>query len=93
MREVCTGKLNNNLRIFKDNFGKILYLINYWKVVLLLNKINIFLKKHFPGMYMSNFLISVFLRMLKYFKGIIFLTINYLTIFDKIIFSRIYLLL
>ncbi|OCK90957.1 uncharacterized protein K441DRAFT_577099, partial [Cenococcum geophilum 1.58] len=54
------------------------------EAILLLNKADIFIRKRLLD-YISNSLITIFLRMLKYYKEIIFLTTNYINEFNNII--------
>ncbi|OCK99850.1 uncharacterized protein K441DRAFT_536391, partial [Cenococcum geophilum 1.58] len=52
--------------------------------ILLLNKADVFIKQRLLN-YMGNNLIINFLRKLKYYKGIIILTTNYIKDFNNII--------
>ncbi|KAF2176532.1 hypothetical protein K469DRAFT_606871, partial [Zopfia rhizophila CBS 207.26] len=40
-----------------------------------------------------NTLVSIFLRKLEYYKGILFLTTNYIQSFNKVIINRIYFII
>jgi len=59
-------------------------------MVLLLNKINIFLKQQLFEIIINNSLIFIFLRKLKYFWNIIFFTTNCIKTFDKAIINQVY---
>ncbi|OCK89463.1 uncharacterized protein K441DRAFT_583781, partial [Cenococcum geophilum 1.58] len=52
-------------------------------IILLLNKANIFIKQQLLD-YMGNNLTLIFLRKLKFYKGIIILTTNYIKDFNDI---------
>ena len=58
--------------------------------MLLLDKADIFMRQQSLD-HAGNNLIIIFLRKLKYYKGIIFLTTNYIRDFDKVMLSRIYI--
>ena len=92
-REACAGELSNDPSVLKNSLGQILHLASHWKAVLLLDEADVFLEQRSLGMHIANSLISVFLRMLEYFEGIMFLTTNRLTVFDEAILSRIHLAL
>jgi hypothetical protein len=57
----------------------------------LLDKADVFLKKHTLGDIYRNGVVSVFLRIIEYYQGIILLIINRVTEFDLVALSRIYL--
>ena len=77
--------------MLEDGLGKILHLASHWKAVLLLDEADVFLEKLSPGMHTSNSLISVFLRTLEHFEGVMFLTTNPLASFDEAILSQVHL--
>ncbi|XTI84869.1 hypothetical protein V2W45_1229987, partial [Cenococcum geophilum] len=52
--------------------------------ILLLDKANVFIKQQLLD-YIGNNLTSIFLRKLKYYKGIIILTTNYIKDFNNAI--------
>ena len=63
-----------------------------WKAVLLLDEADVYLSQRLTDR-LHNSLVSIFLRMLEYYEGIMFLTTNRLTEFDEAILSRVHLTL
>ncbi|KAJ2892621.1 hypothetical protein MKZ38_009544 [Zalerion maritima] len=63
-----------------------------WKAILLLNEADVFLAQRSNDPYF-NALVSVFLRELEQYDGILFLATNRVQLFDKAIISRIHLAL
>ncbi|KAF2181020.1 hypothetical protein K469DRAFT_590292, partial [Zopfia rhizophila CBS 207.26] len=61
--------------------------------ILLLNKVDIFIKQYITKNTLYNTLVTIFLRKLKYFKRILFLTTNHIQTFNKVIISKIYLII
>lgn len=74
----------------EKSLDKILHLASHWNAVLLLDEADVFLEQRSSGLHFNNSLVSVFLRMLEYSKGIMFLTTNRLTAFDEAVLSRIH---
>jgi hypothetical protein len=67
-------------------------LANCWNALLLLDKADVYLRTRSTNNF-HNSLVSVFLRKLEYYQGIMFLTTNRVTDFDKAMLSRIHLTL
>jgi SpoVK/Ycf46/Vps4 family AAA+-type ATPase len=61
--------------------------------ILLLDEADVFLEQRSPDNLTRNGLVSVFLRKLEYYEGILFLTTNRVSQFDEAILSRIHLML
>lgn len=74
----------------EKSLDKILHLASHWNAVLLLDEADVFLEQRSSGLHFNDSLVSVFLRMLEYSKGIMFLTTNRLTAFDEAVLSRIH---
>jgi hypothetical protein len=64
-----------------------------WGAVLLLDEADVFLEKREINDLHRNALVSIFLRLLEYFQGILFLTTNRVGTFDEAFQSRIHLAL
>jgi hypothetical protein len=64
-----------------------------WKAVLLIDEADIFMAQRSNAHLQHNALVSVFLRELEQFDGILFLTTNRLQTFDEAILSRIHVAL
>ena len=61
-----------------------------WKAVLLIDEADIFMARRSNEHLQLNALVSVFLRQLEQYNGILFLTTNRLQAFDEAILSRIH---
>lgn len=88
---VCAGDLGLDSDKLEVRLTAILDLVARWKAVLLLDEADVFLESRQPQHLMHNTLISVFLRQLEYFQGVMILTTNRVTAFDEAIQSRIHL--
>ncbi|KAL3463506.1 hypothetical protein BJX64DRAFT_116311 [Aspergillus heterothallicus] len=66
-------------------------LANRWGCILLLDEADVFLSKRTPYDFIRNGLVSVFLRVLEYYAGILFLTTNRIGDFDEAFTSRIHI--
>ena len=66
-------------------------LVARWKAILLLDEADVFLESRERQHLHHNTLVSVFLRQLEYFQGVMILTTNRVTAFDEAVQSRIHL--
>jgi hypothetical protein len=66
-------------------------LAQLWNCVLLLDEADIFLAQRNENDIARNAMVSVFLRVLEYYEGILFLTTNRVGVFDEAFKSRIHL--
>ena len=73
------------------NLSKILDMAYTWGAVLLIDEADVFLEQREVHDVGRNALVSVFLRMLEYFQGILFLTTNRVATFDEAFQSRIHI--
>ncbi|XXH00048.1 hypothetical protein Hte_006389 [Hypoxylon texense] len=73
----------NLLRFFKD--------ANNWDVVVLLDEADVYLERRSANDLRRNSIVSIFLRALDYFQGILFLTTNRVGHFDEAFMSRIHI--
>lgn len=64
-----------------------------WNAVLLFDEADVFLEARAHGDIDRNSLVSVFLRALEYYQGLMFLTTNRIGSFDEAIISRIHVVL
>lgn len=64
-----------------------------WKAILLIDEADIFMAQRSNDHLQLNALVSVFLRELKQYEGILFLTTNRLLTFDQAIISRVHVAL
>jgi hypothetical protein len=80
--------LSNDPKKLEGQLSDIFELAGHWKALLLLDEADVYLRQRSDD-HNRNFLVSVFLRMLEYYKGIGFLTTNRVTDFDAAMLSRI----
>ena len=90
---VSAGELGTNPRDLEQELTKILDVAHSWGAVLLLDEADVFLEARTPQDIHRNALVSIFLRLLEYFQGILFLTTNRVATFDDAFQSRIHIAL
>ncbi|KAH8145615.1 uncharacterized protein LAJ45_10416 [Morchella importuna] len=90
---VSSGELGVNPKDLEDNLSRILDVATQWKAVLLLDEADVFLETRSLHDLTRNSLVSIFLRLLEYYQGILFLTSNRVTTFDEAFQSRIHVAL
>jgi SpoVK/Ycf46/Vps4 family AAA+-type ATPase len=64
-----------------------------WNAVLLFDEADVFLESRERGDIKRNSLVSVFLRALEYYQGLMFLTTNRVGTFDEAVISRVHVIL
>ncbi|KAL0764334.1 hypothetical protein CaCOL14_013176 [Colletotrichum acutatum] len=90
---ISVADVGTKARHVEANLGRIFTLATSWKAILLIDEADVFLEKRGIGIAAStdrNALVSVFLRVLEYYQGIMFLTTNQIAQFDAAIPSRIH---
>ena len=87
------GELGTNPRDLEQELTKILDVAHSWGAVLLLDEADVFLEARTAQDIHRNALVSIFLRLLEYFQGILFLTTNRVATFDDAFQSRIHIAL
>ncbi|KAI1779542.1 P-loop containing nucleoside triphosphate hydrolase protein [Hypoxylon cercidicola] len=79
----------------ESNLRKVFDLATRWKAILLIDEVDVFVQSRAIGHQgpttERNALVSVFLRVLEYFQGILILTTNQIALFDIAIQSRIHI--
>ncbi|KAE8551441.1 hypothetical protein EYB25_005328 [Talaromyces marneffei] len=90
---VSAGELGTDSRSLEGELNKILDIAHSWGAVLLLDEADVFLEKRTIQDIHRNALVSIFLRLLEYFQGILFLTTNRVETFDDAFQSRIHIAL
>lgn len=90
---VSSGELGTDSRTLEGELNKILDIAHSWGAVLLLDEADVFLEKRTIQDIHRNALVSIFLRLLEYFQGILFLTTNRVETFDDAFQSRIHIAL
>lgn len=88
---VSAGDLGTNSSTLERELQNILDIAHAWGAVLLLDEADVFLEKRSTHDIHRNALVSIFLRLLEYFQGILFLTTNRVEVFDDAFVSRIHL--
>lgn len=90
---VSAGELGTDSRYLEAELQRILDICHAWGAVLLLDEADVFLEKRNMSDVHRNALVSIFLRQLEYFQGILFLTTNRVETFDEAFQSRIHIAL
>lgn len=90
---VSAGELGTDSRYLEAELQRILDICHAWGAVLLLDEADVFLEKRNMSDVHRNALVSIFLRQLEYFQGILFLTTNRVETFDEAFRSRIHIAL
>ncbi|KAL0944799.1 AAA family ATPase [Colletotrichum truncatum] len=87
------GELGTDSRYLEQELQKILDICHAWGAILLLDEADVFMEKRNLHEINRNALVSIFLRQLEYFQGILFLTTNRVETFDDAFQSRIHIAL
>ncbi|OJD30509.1 aaa family atpase [Diplodia corticola] len=86
---ITCGDIGEKADQVEKTLEKHFQLAHKWGCVLLLDEADVFLAKRTEGDVQRNALVSVFLRTLEYYSGILFLTTNRLGVIDEAFHSRI----
>ncbi|KAL1879874.1 hypothetical protein Daus18300_001713 [Diaporthe australafricana] len=89
--QITSGDLGTNARELEDALEWHFYLAHKWDCVLLLDEADVFLSVRSPEDFQRNSLVAVFLRVLEYYAGVLFLTTNRIGDFDEAFSSRIHI--
>lgn len=87
---VSSGDLGTNSETLDNRLSRILDMASTWKAILLIDEADIFLERRSLHDLERNSLVSIFLRVLEYYEGILFLTSNRVSTFDDAFKSRIH---
>lgn len=88
---VSAGDLGTEPTKLEKELQNILDVAHSWGAILLLDEADVFLEQRSIHDIHRNALVSIFLRLLEYFQGILFLTTNRVETFDAAFVSRIHL--
>ena len=91
--QISIRELLRNIIELENRLSRIFKTTSHWNAILLLDKADIFLERYILNNLTRNGLVSVFLRKLEYYEGILFLITNRVIQFDKAVLSRIHILL
>lgn len=87
------GELGTDSNRLEQMLQQVMDIAHSWGAVLLLDEADVFLEKRQHQDVHRNALVSIFLRLLEYFQGILFLTTNRVETFDEAFQSRIHVAL
>jgi hypothetical protein len=87
---MSAGDLGLDPAGIEDSLNTILDMVAKWNAVLLLDEADVFLEARSTSDLERNKLVSIFLRVLEYYEGILFLTTNRISNIDDAFHSRIH---
>ncbi|XXG93940.1 hypothetical protein Hte_000190 [Hypoxylon texense] len=90
---ITCGDIGYQPDVVEKNLDRLFYLAHRWGCVLLLDEADVFLAKRSKEDIKRNGLVSIFLRTLEYYSGILFLTTNRVGMIDDAFRSRLHLTL
>ncbi|KAF4992130.1 hypothetical protein FDECE_13801 [Fusarium decemcellulare] len=88
---MSAGDLGSDAYDIEENLGRILEMVANWNAVLLLDECDVFLEARSAHDIERNRIVSIFLRTLEYYEGILFLTTNRVKNMDPAFQSRIHM--
>ncbi|KPM35845.1 hypothetical protein AK830_g10721 [Neonectria ditissima] len=88
---MSAGDLGTEADEVEDNLSRILEMVANWNAVLLLDECDVFLEARCANDIARNRIVSIFLRTLEYYEGILFLTTNRVKNMDPAFQSRIHM--
>ncbi|EED11527.1 conserved hypothetical protein [Talaromyces stipitatus ATCC 10500] len=88
---VSAGELLHNAGVLEERLQGIFATAKHWNALLLLDEADVFLETRTEKNHFMNGIVAVFLRMLEWFEGVMFLTTNRASNFDPAILSRIHI--
>ncbi|OTB07005.1 hypothetical protein M426DRAFT_71950 [Hypoxylon sp. CI-4A] len=90
---LSAGDLGTNADQVEHSLSQALEMCALWKSVMLIDEADVFLETRKTDNLERNELVSVFLRLLEYYKGLLFLTTNRVSAIDTAFESRIDLII
>lgn len=90
---VTVGELGTDVETLENTLRDVLELSTLWNAVLLIDEADIFLEARTERDIERNAMVGIFLRLLEYYSGVLFLTTNRVNCIDKAFISRISLML
>lgn len=88
---MAAGDLGLDPRSVENKLQDVMTMCSRWGAILLLDEADIFLEERSLHELERNKLVSIFLRVLEYYEGIMFLTTNRVSTFDAAFQSRIHI--
>ena len=86
---VGVGELGTSCTELEERLREILEVASAWNAVVLIDEADIFLERRSENDIARNAMVGVFLRLLEYHQGVLFLTTNRVRSFDEAFHSRI----
>jgi hypothetical protein len=86
---VGVGELGTDVSSLEENLRSILNIAQEWNAVLLIDECDIFMEARTDNDIDRNAMVGVFLRLLEYYSGVLFLTSNRAGNIDQAFYSRI----
>lgn len=87
--KVTLGELGTEVTEIEQNLTMHLTLSERWDAIILIDEADVFLEERSSDNLERNAIVTIFLRLLEYYSGIMFLTTNRVKYFDKAFTSRI----
>lgn len=87
--KVSLGELGSGVEKLESALNRILALAQRWQAVLLIDEADVFLERRTSENLARNAVVAVFLRLLEYFGGLLFLTTNRGDNLDEAFLSRV----
>ena len=87
--QITVAELGTDAEQLEDGLEKALRLASHWRAVVLMDEADNFLERRGKNDLERNAMVSVFLRLLEYYDGVLFLTTNRVNEFDPAFYSRI----
>ncbi|ROT37782.1 P-loop containing nucleoside triphosphate hydrolase protein, partial [Sodiomyces alkalinus F11] len=87
---VTTGELSTDVQVLEKQLTDIFRLGARWRAVVLLDEADVLMTKRTVQDLHRNAIVAVFLRLLEYYRGMLFLTTNRRDDFDEAFHSRIH---
>jgi len=88
---MSAGDLGLDSRHIESRLQNVFEMVTRWNAILLLDEADVFLEERSLHELERNKLVSIFLRVLEYYEGIMFLTTNRVNTFDAAFQSRIHI--
>ncbi|KAK7968885.1 hypothetical protein PG988_007958 [Apiospora saccharicola] len=89
--QITSGDLGTTAEEVEEALEENFNLANRWNSILLIDEADIFLGERTREDFIRNSLVAVFLRMMEYYTGVLFLTTNRVGVFDEAFTSRIHI--
>ncbi|KAI1194337.1 hypothetical protein F5X97DRAFT_311338 [Nemania serpens] len=89
--QITSGDLGTTAKEVEDALEENFSLASRWNSILLIDEADVFLAERTKEDFVRNSLVAVFLRMMEYYAGVLFITTNRVGVFDEAFTSRIHI--